>query len=84
MSDLGAPRTSCREIVDLLSDDLDDALAPPQREHVEAHLATCPDCTAYLAQLRTTIGLLGRLHEQDASEPVPDELVRVFRGWRAA
>ncbi len=56
--------TRCREVVELLSDHLDDALAAPQRDLVEGHLATCPDCTAYLAQLRTTVDLLGRLRAQ--------------------
>jgi anti-sigma factor RsiW len=74
---------SCRELVDLLSDDLDDALPPAMAERVESHLATCPDCSAYVAQLRATIGLLGRLREEDVPEPVLDELVRTFRGWRS-
>jgi hypothetical protein len=77
------PRMSCREVIDLLSDDLDDALHPTTRERVEAHLATRPDCSAYGEQLRTTIGLLGRLREEDVPEPVRGELVRSFRGWRS-
>ncbi len=62
MSELAVTR--CREVVELLSDHLDDALAAPQRDLVEGHLVTCPDCTAYLAQLRTTVDLLGRLRPQ--------------------
>ena len=72
------PALSCREIVELLTDYLEDALEPAMRERVEEHLATCPGCTTYLAQMRTTIGLLGRLREDD----VRDELVRAFRGWQ--
>ena len=83
MSELPAPRLSCREVVELLTDYLEDALGDLERARVEAHLATCPDCTAYLAQLRTTIGLLGRLREDDVPQPVLDELVQAFRGWHA-
>jgi anti-sigma factor RsiW len=54
---------SCGEIVELLSDYFEDALEAATRERVDEHLATCPDCTAYVAQMRTTIGLLGRLRE---------------------
>jgi anti-sigma factor RsiW len=73
---------SCREVVDLLTDYLEDALEPATRERVDEHLATCPECMAYVAQMRTTIGLLGRLREDDVPEPVLDELVRAFRDWQ--
>jgi len=83
MSELPAPRLSCREVVELITDYLEDALPELARARVEEHLATCPDCTAYVAQMRTTIGLLGRLREDDVPQPVLDELVQAFRGWRA-
>ena len=69
-------------VVELLSDYLEDALAADKRARVDAHLATCPDCTAYVAQLHTTIGLLGRLREDDVPQPVLDELAQAFRGWQ--
>lgn len=83
MNELPAPRLSCREVVELVTDYLDDALAPLQRARFEAHLQTCPDCATYLAQMRTTIALLGRLREDDVPRPVLDELVQAFRGWQA-
>ena len=63
MPELPAQRLTCREVVELLTDHLEGALAPGERARVEEHLATCPDCTAYVEQLRTTIGVLGRLRE---------------------
>jgi anti-sigma factor RsiW len=83
VDELPAPRLTCREVVELLSDYLEDML--PAREHarVEAHLATCPECTAYLDQLRATIGTLGRLREQDVPPPLRARLLTAFRGWRA-
>jgi anti-sigma factor RsiW len=84
VTELRAPRLTCRELVDLLTDYLEDALSPLQRARVEEHLATCPDCTAYLAQTRTTVRLLGRLREDDVPVPVLAELMRAFRGWKHA
>ena len=81
MSELRAPRLTCAEVVDLLADYLEGALAAREHARVEEHLATCPDCTTYVEQLRTTIGLAGRLREDDVPEHVLDELVRAFRGW---
>jgi len=81
VSDLRAPRLTCRELVDVLTDYLEDALPPLERARVEEHLATCPDCIAYLAQMRTTIGLLDRLRDDDVPQPALDELMHAFRGW---
>ena len=82
VDELPAPRLTCREIVELLSDYLEDSLPPRERARVEAHLATCPDCLAYLEQLQTTIGALGRLRRQDLPQPLRARLLRAFRGWR--
>ena len=83
MSELPAPRLSCRELVELLTDYLEDALPELERARVDEHLATCPDCAAYLAQMRATIAQLGRLREDDVPQPVLDELLRAFRDWSA-
>jgi len=82
MTELRAPRMTCRELVELLSDHLDGALPAPARERVDAHLQTCPECTAYLAQLRATIGALGRLREDDVPMPILERLMAAFRDWR--
>ena len=41
----------------------DDALAPAERSAVDSHLATCGDCRARLAELRTVASLIGALPE---------------------
>jgi anti-sigma factor RsiW len=82
MNELPAPRPSCREVVELLTDYTEGVLAHSEHERVEAHLQSCPDCTAYVEQLRTTIGVLGRLREENVPQGVLDELVVTFRGWK--
>jgi anti-sigma factor RsiW len=81
MNDPRVPRLTCAEVVDPLTEYLEGALAPREHARVEEHLATCPDCVAYVEQMRTTIQLAGRLREEDAPEPALDELVRAFRDW---
>jgi predicted anti-sigma-YlaC factor YlaD len=51
----------CREIVELLRDQLDGRLAPADAVCVEQHLHACTWCMTYLDQMRTTIALLGEL-----------------------
>jgi anti-sigma factor RsiW len=82
VDELPAPRLTCRAVVELLSDYLEDVLPAHDRARVEAHLATCPECVAYLEQLRMTIGTLGRLRLRDVPPPLLARLMAAFRGWR--
>jgi anti-sigma factor RsiW len=72
---------SCREIVELVTDYLEDALPPEARLRVELHLATCPGCLAYLDQMRGTVRLLGTLSEASLEPAIREKLVHAFRDW---
>jgi anti-sigma factor RsiW len=73
----------CRQAVALMSDYLDGRLGGRDRTLLDAHLAGCPHCTEYLAQLRVTIDTLGRAEPEDLSDHAVDELVALYRQWRA-
>jgi anti-sigma factor RsiW len=62
---------------------LDGALPDRERGRLEQHLAGCPHCSEYLAQLRVTIRVLGRVEPDDVPEAALDELVSVFRRWQS-
>jgi anti-sigma factor RsiW len=70
---------TCREVVELLSDLLGDALQPDDRGRLEQHLLVCPPCTLHLAQLRTSISLTQELRQ----EAEPAAALAVFRRWKA-
>jgi anti-sigma factor RsiW len=72
----------CRDAVALMSDYVDDVLSGSDRERLEAHLATCPHCTEYLAQIKATITASGHVQPDDFSEEALDELVTLYRRWR--
>jgi anti-sigma factor RsiW len=74
----------CRQAVELMADYLDEALSPRDRARLEAHLADCPHCSEYLAQLRVTIASAGRADPDDLDPAVLDELVDLYRRWRSA
>jgi Sigma-70 region 2 len=46
-------------------------------------LAGCPHCTEYLAQMRETIRLTGRLEPQDLTPQQQDEFITLYRRWHS-
>ncbi|HEV3290623.1 MAG TPA: hypothetical protein VG123_16690 [Streptosporangiaceae bacterium] len=46
-------------------------------------VAGCPQCTEYLAQMRETISLTGRLAPEDLTPQMQDEFVDLYRRWRS-
>jgi anti-sigma factor RsiW len=62
---------------------LDGALSRGDRARLEGHLAACPHCAEYLAQLRITIRALGHAEPDDLPEEHLDEFVALYRRWRS-
>ena len=58
---------------------LDDELAPDERAQVEAHLATCAECTAELAALARTLGMLHALPAARAPHGFVDRVLEAAR-----
>jgi anti-sigma factor RsiW len=71
---------TCRELVELVSDYLEDDLDREGRARFERHLAACDGCAAYLEQMRTTIAIAGRLREDDIDPAIRERLLAAFRG----
>jgi anti-sigma factor RsiW len=72
---------SCQELVELVTDYLEDALAPGERARFDAHLAECPGCDRYLEQMRATITLARAGADLDR-RPEVSGLLEVFRDWK--
>jgi anti-sigma factor RsiW len=73
---------ACQEIVELASNYLEGALSRREHERFERHLAGCPHCTEYLAQMRATIALAGRVKMQDLTPPMQEHFLELYRRWR--
>lgn len=84
MIDQDLPEMPCRELVELITDYLENRLAPRDRARFEAHLAECEACVMYLEQFRETIRTLGRLPQESLSSQARDALTAAFRGWSRA
>jgi anti-sigma factor RsiW len=73
----------CQQIVELVTSYLEGILSPAQTRRFEAHLANCPHCTEYLAQMRATIELTGTITPEDLTAPMLREFTDLYRSWRA-
>jgi anti-sigma factor RsiW len=73
----------CRDAVALMTDYLDNRLAPDDRARLDGHLADCPHCSEYLAQLRVTIDALGYVTPDDLSAEALDDLVSLYQRWQS-
>lgn len=74
---------TCMELVELVTEYFEAALPPEERTRFEAHLSRCTGCQNYFDQMKQTIRLTGRLTEEAISPPARDELLRIFRDWKA-
>jgi len=74
---------ACQEIVELITDYLEDSLPRSQRRRFEAHLAACENCTEYLNQMQATIAATGRLREEDLTPEMREEFGDIFRRWHS-
>jgi anti-sigma factor RsiW len=75
-------KMSCKELVELVTDYLENTLSETDRARLEAHLAGCDGCDAYVAQMKQTIEMVGELKEDDIPPEAEQELMRVFREWQ--
>ncbi|MDQ2885812.1 MAG: zf-HC2 domain-containing protein [Chloroflexota bacterium] len=73
---------ACQEVVELVTDYLEDALLPEKRAQLEAHVADCEGCTNYIEQVRLTIGMLRDLAQEPAFPATKEDLRQVFRQWK--
>jgi predicted anti-sigma-YlaC factor YlaD len=74
----------CRDVVELMTDYLEGALAPADLVRFEAHIADCDGCRAYLEQMRTTLKLTGRISTTEPLSPsLEKELTSAFKDWRS-
>ena len=73
----------CQQAVELVTDYIEGHLSRSERRRFELHLAGCPECAEYLAQMRITIELTGRIHEdeEDLAPELRDKLVDLYRSW---
>ena len=72
---------TCAQLVELVTDYLEQRLLLRDTERFEEHLAFCDGCSTYFEQMRATISATGRLREEDLTSELQERLLAAFRGW---
>lgn len=72
----------CDDFVELVTDYLEGAMDPAERARFDEHIGICEGCEIYLAQLRQTISITGKLSAQDVPAPAQQKLLSVFKDWK--
>jgi anti-sigma factor RsiW len=72
----------CQQAVELVTDYLEGSLSRRDRRRFEAHLRACPNCTAYVEQIRMTIKLVGTIDTDELTPEAKQELGDLYRRWR--
>jgi anti-sigma factor RsiW len=73
---------TCQQLVELVTEYLEEALPPAERQAFETHLGGCSGCQGYLAQMRQTIALTGQLTPSTLQPDAKEELLQLFRNWK--
>jgi anti-sigma factor RsiW len=74
------PELTCRDGVEMLMDYLEGILASPEREAIEAHVAGCPRCVAFVESYTGT----PRILRAATAEALPADLADSLRRFLAA
>jgi predicted anti-sigma-YlaC factor YlaD len=70
---------TCQELVELVTEYLEQALPPPASERFAQHLAKCEGCRNYVNQIKRTIVVLGQTVNLPLSEDEQTRLRTLFR-----
>jgi anti-sigma factor RsiW len=73
---------TCQEVVELVSDYLDEALPVDEASLFEQHLNFCDGCVWYVDQLRLTVATAAGIREEDVPPETRRQLLAAFRDWK--
>ncbi len=74
---------ACRELVEVVTEYLDDSLPADEVARIREHLASCDGCQAHVEQVRATVRVLRGEPDEQASPELTGALAGMFREWAA-
>lgn len=74
---------TCAELVELVTDYLEDSLDPETKDRFERHVLECPGCDAYLDQFRASIQVVGWIEPERIDPVTLARLLEAFHDWKS-
>lgn len=72
----------CQDVVEMVTDYLEDALLPNERMRLEEHLKECDGCDAYMTQINRVRLSLGKVDLNQVEPAVRARFIETFRSWK--
>lgn len=79
----GKANPSCREVVDLLFDYLEETLPSDRQRALGRHLEDCPPCLAFVRTYRSTVAAARRLTVEEIPPLLTERLLDFLRREQA-
>jgi anti-sigma factor RsiW len=77
-------RLACDDVMQRVTEYLDEALPPGAKGAFERHLAECVNCTRYLQEIRQTVYRLGALPREPMPASMKDRLLQALHSRQSA
>jgi len=77
-------RLACDDVMQRVTEYLDQALPPGAKEAFERHLAECAKCARHLQEIRQTIHRLGALPREPMPTSMKDRLLQALHSRQSA
>jgi anti-sigma factor (TIGR02949 family) len=77
-------RLACDDVMQRVTEYLDEALPPGAQGAFEQHLAECVNCTRYLQEIRQTVHRLGALPREPMPASMKDRLLQALHSRQSA
>jgi RNA polymerase sigma-70 factor (ECF subfamily) len=77
-----APIT-CAELVEKVTDYLEEVLAPAEVARIHEHLSVCDSCETYLTQVRSAIRVTCSTPSEEMTHEAEEKISRIYQRWLA-
>jgi hypothetical protein len=71
---------TCKQVTGLVSDYLNDKLAPAVKRDFQQHLRLCPDCVNFLNTYKKTVSVTRSIRPEEIPPRIRDTIVDFLRG----
>jgi hypothetical protein len=71
---------TCKQVTGLVSDYLNDKLAPAVKRDFQQHLRLCPDCVNFLNTYKKTVSVTRSIGPEEIPPRIRDTIVDFLRG----